>query len=207
MTAGAYLADLVVLTADKNCQFALRGIVSRGESLGIHAPRADYFVHPEKDPGVLRHAHDFLRAFARSHAHALVVMDREGCGRDDPRDHMEREVEQALSITGWEDRAAAVVITPELEAWVFSDSPHVANALGWGNRRRELLTWLRAGGFLAPAAQKPAHPKEALEAALRHVRKARSSSIYGDLAKRVSLNHCTDAAFQKLTLVLRTWFG
>ena len=43
--------DLVVLVADKNMEFALRGLFSRTPSFGIHPVTADVFVHPEKDPG------------------------------------------------------------------------------------------------------------------------------------------------------------
>lgn len=60
-------ADLVILTADKDAQLALRGIVSRQKSLQIRSIKADFHVHPERDPGVLRGAHEFLRSFVRTH--------------------------------------------------------------------------------------------------------------------------------------------
>jgi hypothetical protein len=207
MTKAPASKDLIVLTADKNCQFALRGVLSRSQALGIRKPETDFYVHPEKDPGVVRHAHEFLRAFIRSYAHALIVVDLEGSGREsDRREDLEAKIERALDETGWENRASAIVVDPELDVWVWSDSPHVATELGWANRRPKLRDWLEQQGLLTANVPKPARPKEALEAALRQVRKPRSSAIYQALAERVSLSRCTDPAFLKLKTVLGLWF-
>src|SRR5947209_5369412 len=110
---------LVVLTADKNAQFALRGILARDKSLGIQEITATFYIHPEKDPGTLRTAHEFLRPFIYTAAHALVVMDREGSGREElTRDNLEQQIEEALEKSGWGSRAGAVVVDPELDLWV-----------------------------------------------------------------------------------------
>ena len=204
---GPAIKPLVVLTADQNARFALTGILSRVKSLGIASIQVDYYVHPEKDPGVLRTAHDFLRIFARSHQHALVIMDREGSGQEaKSREEMEEQIEKALGRSGWTDRGAAVVIDPELDLWVWSDSPHVDHELGWSQHDPDLRSWLQGKGFLPEEAMKPPRPKEALEAALRFVRKPRSSAIYRALAEKVSLSRCSDPAFLKLTTVLKQWF-
>jgi len=207
MSAPIPQKDLVILTADKNAQFALRGLLTRYPSLGIKELRPDFFVHPEKDPGVLRKSHDFLRSFSQSHRHALIIMDREGCGAEQrSREEMEQQIETAMSSSGWQDRSAAVVIDPELDIWVWSDSPHVDAELGWTNRNPPLSRWLEEKGFKQENEVKPARPKEALEAALRVVRLPRSSAIYESLARKVSLSRCTDAAFAKLRQTLRGWF-
>lgn len=199
--------DLVVLTADKNAQFALQGLVSRFKSLRIRRPSAEYHVHPEKDPGVLREAHNFLRLFTQTHAHALVLMDREGSGREElSRVELEQQLENKLRTAGWDDRAAAIVTDPELEIWVWSDSPHVDGVLGWEKETLQLRTWLQRKGLWRQGADKPDRPKEALEAALRQVRQPRSSAIYKALAEKVSLSRCRDPAFGKLKDVLRKWF-
>lgn len=200
---------LVVLTADKNAQFALRGILSRTLSLGIRQIQPDFYIHPGKDPGVFDNADEFLRSFAQSHQYALVLMDREGSGQEKnlSRVEMEERIEQALGRCGWEDRASAIVIDPELDLWVWSDSPNVAHELGWAQHQPDLSTWLRDHGFLKDTARKPTRPKEALEAALREVRVPRSSAIYRALAEKVSLAKCTDPAFGKLREVLVNWFS
>jgi hypothetical protein len=208
MTPAQSGKDLVVLTADKNAQFAVRGILSRHHSLGIRPLNPDYLLHPGKDPGVLHTAHEFLRAFTKVYAHALVLMDREGSGRDAaPRGELEARIEAGLGKSGWEDRAAAVVIDPELDVWVWSDSSHVDRELGWSHRQPDLRSWLTTKRILAEGAVKPERPKEALEAALREVRKPRSSALYEALALKLSLAKCTDPAFGKLRTVLQRWFS
>jgi hypothetical protein len=60
--------------------------------------------------------------------------------------------------------------------------------------------------FLAEGATKPERPKEAMKAAMRQVRKSSSSSVFRELAEKVSVHRCTDPAFQKLRDTLREWF-
>ena len=199
--------DLVVLVADANARSALLGLMSRCKSLKIRPPSLDLYVHPERDPGCRLKAHEFLRGFSPSYAYALVMFDREGCGASgEATGALEQQVLDHLSRSGWVDRAAVIVLEPELDIWVWSASPEVDAALNWRGREPDLRTWLTERGLLTPEETKPARPKEALEAALRAARKPRSSSIYQQLAEKVSLRRCSDPAFLKLTDVLRNWF-
>lgn len=126
--------DLALLVADKNMEGALRGLLSRPKSLGLREIAFDLYVHPERDHGCLLRSHHFLRPFSHQYAHALVLLDRDGCGQESvDRATLERQVEDHLAASGWADRAAAIVIDPELEIWVWSDSPHIATALGWAS--------------------------------------------------------------------------
>jgi hypothetical protein len=97
-------------------------------------------------------------------------------------------------------------LDPELEVWVWSDSPEVDQVLGWHLANPDLRTWLRGKQYLEPTDIKPERPKEALEAALRQVRRARSSAIFRSLAEKVSVERCSDAAFGKLKATLTNWF-
>ncbi|BBO89387.1 methylation-associated defense system protein MAD4 [Desulfosarcina ovata] len=203
----AYEADLAVLTADKNMKFALEGLLSRPQALAVRPISAVFYIHPESDPGCLLHADAFLRPFARRFAHAIVMFDREGCGQEEkPRDELEKQVTTILSQSGWAERAAVIVIDPELENWVFSDSPEVDAALGWKENNPPLRKWLENKNYLLADQIKPARPKEAMEEALRYIRMPRSSSIYGRIARKVSVGRCTDDAFQKLKAKLHEWF-
>ena len=99
-----------------------------------------------------------------------------------------------------------MVIDPELDIWVWADSSHVAEQLGW--KRRELMSWLERNHYIVPPSVKPRRPKEVLEAALvTKKQKPRSSSLYKTLAEKVSLTSCTDRAFLKLRATLQQWFG
>jgi len=200
--------DLVILAADGQIEFAVKGLLTRNLSIGFREISFDIFVHPEKDPGCLLRCHDFLRPFYRQYAHALVMFDRVGCGKEAfPRESLELEVEKRLSKSGWGDRSAVIVLDPELESWVWSDSPEVAPVLGWADKSPPLSLWLQQNGYLGVHQQKPERPKKAMEEALRFAKKGRSSSIYLELAKRVGVNRCVDPAFTKFKLLMKQWFG
>jgi hypothetical protein len=139
--------------------------------------------------------------------HALVIFDHEGCGREDvPAEQLEPEVAAQLALSGWGDRAAAIVIAPELEAWFWSESAHVDDVAGWKTRSPGLRDWLRTKQFLQPGQVKPNRPKEALEAALREVHNHPSASLFSKLAEHVSLKSCVDPAFLRFKETVRRWF-
>jgi hypothetical protein len=189
-------------------EFAVRGLLNRSKALMVREVVSDIYVHPENDPGCLLHGHDFLRSFVNRYAHALVILDREGCGQERfSRETLESNIEERLSQTGWDHRAAAIVIDPELEVWVWSDSPHVDSVLGWEGKQPDLRSWLIIQGFSSSRQIKPNRPKEAVQEALRLVRKQRSSSLYLQLAEKVSLDRCFDRAFIKFKMTLNDWFS
>ena len=208
MTSARRIADLVVLAADKNLEYAVRGLLSRRESLGLCEIVVDVFVHPEHDPGCLLKSDVFMASLRGRYSHAIIMFDREGCGQEqNDRTALEEKVEAAIERQGWNrSQIAAIVVDPELEAWVWSDSPEVDIALGWQREAPNLRTWLEQHQYVSSGLTKPARPKEAMEAALRHVRKARSSSIFKALAENVSVGRCNDDAFIKLKNTLATWF-
>ncbi len=202
------MKDLVVLVADKNMEQTVKGLLGRSRSLGIRPLEYDTFVHPRRDPGCLNEAHDFLRPFARSYGYALVMFDREGCGREQVEARtLAEEVKARLADNSWPDRAEVVVLDPELEVWVWSASPHVAACLGWADCQPSLRAWLAEEGHWPPETPKPPRPKEAMEAALRQVRKPRSSAIYLELAQTVSLQGHTEPAFLRFAGALQRWFA
>lgn len=200
--------DLIVLVADGQMAAAVGALLARGRSLRCRQISFDVAVHPQRDPGCLRGAHSILQAFSRQYSYALVMLDREGCGRQQqPREQLEAEIEERLAAYGWKDRSAAIVLDPELEIWVWSNSPEVDRLLGWSGRRPSLAEWLKAEGYLTPGMIKPRDPKRAMEEALYLARKSRSASIYRQLAERVSVERCIDPAFLKFKERLRAWFG
>ncbi len=207
MSAHTFKLDLVVLTADKNMKSAVQGLLDRSKDMGIRSISTEIFIHPERDPGCRLRSEAFLRPFVNHADHAIVMFDREGSGNQKKsRREIETDVTSGLSRSGWRERAACIAIDPELENWVFSDSPEVDNAIGWMGKTPPLRTWLESRGFLLPNQTKPARPKEAMEAALRHVRLPRSSSIYLRLAERVTLGRCTDDSFLEFKKILQSWF-
>jgi hypothetical protein len=200
------MLDLVVLTADKNTQLGLRALLAQPAKLGIAEIRVEVIAHPRRDPAVLREAHQFLRVYLSRARYALVVFDREGCGDTASRTELEARVQANLHANGWSSRSGVVVIDPELEAWVWSDSPHLPTVLGWKDGQAELRRFLSTRDLDWRPGRNPARPKEALEAALEGARRARSSSLYEDLAQLVSFERCQDPGFLKLRSTLSGWF-
>jgi len=207
VSAAVFQRDVIFLVADRHMEAVLEGLLGRPQSLSIRAITYVIRTHPEKDPGCYLTAHDFLRPFSRRYRHSLVMFDREGCGSDaGSRETLEKELEGRLARNGWPERARAIVIDPELEAWVWSDSPQVDRMLGWADVAPDLRQWLTQQGLLQETHIKPVRPKEAMQAALRNVRKPHSSAIFRQLAENVSLRRCSDPAFQKLKTTLQSWF-
>lgn len=201
------MADLIALVADIDAENALRGIFSRPQSLGIRPITERIDRHVQRDSGCYRNAPEYLRPFVGQFRRALVVFDQHGCGHDEvPRDQLEADVEERLARNGWADRAAVIVVAPELEAWVWSDSPIVARVLGWRGEMRRLQEWLQSNGLLGAGRGKPLDPKVCFLRALRQARRGYSAILFRRLAEQVSLERCTDPAFLKLKETLRHWF-
>lgn len=203
--------NLIVLVADRNTQFLMQGLLSRHQSFEIKniSESIDHiFVHIQRDPGCYHQCSEFLRPYHQDYNHALVIFDHEGSGQDEKSRHeIEMELEQKLSVSGWENRARVIVLEPEIESWVWSDSPHVERILDWEGRNPSLRDWLTNKDFLMENELKPSRPKEAVEEALREVKKPRSSSIYLELAQKVSFRNCNDSSFLKLKDTLQEWFS
>lgn len=201
-------SDLIVLAADKNMAAAVCSLLHRHQALGIRSIEAQVLRHPQKDSGCCHAGVDFLLPFAQRFEHALLMFDREGSGRDTlAPDRIEEEIEGRLLQCQWSGRAKAIVLDPELEMWVWSDSPHVADCLGWTDQSQSLRQWLLERGYLNQEQDKPTRPKEAMEAVLHETRTPRSSAIYQRLAEKVSLRRCTDRAFVRFRDIMQRWFG
>lgn len=200
--------DLIVLTAGKDERAAITAVLCRYRSLRIRPIAFSVELSSRHDLGCRWESQDQLRAFLKEYERALVMFDHEGCG-DERRSAVEVEtaVRQALEGNGWLGRCDCVVIEPELEAWTWSDSPHVADALGWEGQGAGLRQWLGQEGFLAAGQMKPARPKEAMRAALRQKHLSPTSLIFAKLASVVSFDRCTDPSFLRFKAILQKWFG
>lgn len=197
------MKDLVLLVADGQMKAALEPLLARHNALGIRPLKVDCFKHPRHDPGVLHEAGKFLSLHLKQYSRALVLFDREGCGQENKTAaELEQQVQEQLDRAGWENRSAVIVLDPELEVWVWSDSPHVAEVLGLSQAKLQSLV----ARSTPPGLKKPKNPKQVMDEALQLSGIPRSSSLYAALAKQVSLADCTDRAFLRLKQALRKWF-
>lgn len=202
-----YPLDLVALVPGKDDRETLEGLFGRHQAMRMRAIRREILVHPGRDPGCFREAPAVLQVYQRRARFALAMFDHEGSGQEArPPREVAGEVEDRLRLSGWDDRARALVVVPELETWVWSDSPHVDTVLGWQGRRPALREWLRETGRVPEGRVKPESPKECFDDAIREARVQRSSALFRQLAERVSLSRCQDPCFAALRDILTAWF-
>lgn len=200
------MLDLVVLTADKNMQFALNGALKRPEALGIRPITFEFLVHPGRDGGARSSGADVLRGERRQFAHALLILDFEGCGAKAGQTalNVEAQLDAELDLV-WQDKAKAIVIDPELESWVWGSDNALQAALGWP-LPQTIRAWLAEHGYAVGPNGKPDQPKAAFEALVPVHKVPRSSAVYESITSKISLETCQDEVFQRLKQTLRWWF-
>lgn len=183
-------------------------LTNRQRSLGIRSIKFTVVRHFKRDAGCRVHAAERLNSHRHGYDYALVMFDRDGCGAEDrSRVTIQREVEQELHNSGWQDRSKVIVIDPELEAWVWTESPHTARILGWGEGYSELQTWLNQRDLWPADDLKPPDPNEAFRRALMVKGLQMSPKRFERLAKVVGLKGCQDPAFAELKATLAGWFS
>lgn len=200
--------DLIALCADKKIQACVEAVLARPKAIGIRPVGSVVEVMVGKnDPGCFHNAHGYLAPRRSEFDHALVVFDRQWDGAPDKSAvDMECEVRGRLTPV-WGDSCGVVVIDPELEAWAWSDSPHVEEVLGWKDRSPGLRQWLRSEGLLEDGQVKPADPKTAIERAVEVGQKRWTAGTCKTLASKVSLERCQDDSFARFKAVLQGWFA
>ncbi|OQX76564.1 MAG: hypothetical protein B6D64_09640 [Bacteroidetes bacterium 4484_276] len=77
------MKDLIVLVADKNMEFTLRGVLQRIPKVEqITKIDFDVFPHPRHDPGIYNYSHEFLRGLTQSYRYCIAILDHEGSGQE-----------------------------------------------------------------------------------------------------------------------------
>lgn len=201
------MRDLVVLVADKNMQFTIRGALNRPEALSIRAVSFDFRIHPGRDGGVRTSGVSLLSSESRRFHHALLFMDHAGCGDEGKSPiQLEQQLDHALQET-WGTQSKAIVIAPEVDAWIWGNDNVLAEIFHWPTDKPTIREWLGSKGFEFDEHGKPLQPKEALNAMRPVHKQPRSSALYENITKRISLDRCTDLAFQRARRQLQSWFS
>ncbi len=202
------MKDIAILVADLDTENVLMGLLPRIERVyGTRPFTFDIKRHLERDPGCAKGSAEFLRPFSGQFHYALVVFDLDGSGQEaKPREEIEMRIEKDLVKNGWApENVLAIVIDPEVENWMWINTPRVSEALNWKDQE-PLFDWLTKEGWLKENEDKPEDPKASMEAVLKKTKKARSASIYNKIAGTASFKSCKDPAFNKLIEKLKEWF-
>jgi hypothetical protein len=198
------MKDLILLVADKSMERTLQGGLERPQSLGIRPITFDFRQHPGRDGGTRTSGAQILALETSRFSHAMLVLDHEGSGTEQEPLELEHNLDSQLAGT-WEKNAKAIVIAPELDAWMWGSDNKLAELLHWPHSE-PIREWLTHRGFEFHPNGKPRRPKEALEAIFPVCRMPRSSAIYQKIATNISLTRCEDAAFHRLRAQLQLWF-
>ena len=164
------MKDLVILAADKDLEFALRGMLSRPEALGIRPVEAntDIFVEPEHDPACALRGVDFLDNLSGQYRYGLLIFDHKGSGKEAT---VPQELQKSLNAefvsstwgrTSQSNRAVAGVRDMDLERLS-------AHRRGSRMEKTAILSfdpWLIEQDYLQEGEAKPAWPKEAFRSSL-----------------------------------------
>lgn len=111
--------ELLIIVPDQDIEYALRGLLSRHESLDIRPliEKQDFEIrrHPQRDAGCRTGAVAFVRPSIKTHQYVLVVFDHEDgrvAGRNRKKQsaaETENDLQQELERNGWQERAAVIV--------------------------------------------------------------------------------------------------
>ncbi len=203
--------DLLVIVADLDAENVMLSLLERHQAFQIKKVSYEILRHPGRDPGCRGKGVDFSRTFCRQYDHLLLMFDHEGSGAEKQTpEELEKKLEAGLAGNGWEDnRAAVIVIQPELETWVWGNSKQVDQVCGWGTRIPSLRQWLVAEGDIETEQSKPKDPKTTFKKVLSNAKppKQFSAAIFRELGEKVSFKNCQDRAFNKLQATLCNWFS
>lgn len=210
------MRDCFFLVADKDMRYALKGLFERPKihrAIGcgpfVFDIDKDCLVAGNHDPDIYRKSAGYARPKQRTHRHLVVMLDS-AWGGSPGAAAIRTDIIEDLERSGWpSDAVAVIVIDPELEAWMWQESPHVDDALAFDSKdfgTPTLRDWLQGQGLWLPGEPKPRQPKKAFRETLARASLPRSATIYQKIASRVTLRHCTDPAFNTLCDSLRRWF-
>ncbi len=200
--------DLIILAADSTARIMLEQLIVRFPNvLGVSPFSCEILVHPKRDPGCYNFGVNDLTEYEKHFEHCILIFDHEGCGAEHKSPaEIEAELEKQLTNGLWPNRNAVIVIEPELENWIWTNSIHTATAMGWEDLAT-LNEWLVAQRWLLPDAAKPSHPKEAMQAAVKQkLRTQIASSTFAKIAQKASFKSCTSPSFLKFKSTITTWF-
>jgi hypothetical protein len=148
------------------------------------------------DPGVFKRAHLFLASYRTTHRYAVVVLDNAWDHSPGVNDIM-AGIATRLAQNGWDQqRCAVIVIDPELEAWIWQDSPHVEAAFKYRGPPK-LRVFLQENNHWPAGQSKPSDPKAAVDHVVKRCQSGPPLVTFRKIMQNVSVSRCVDPALNK----------
>ena len=137
------MTDLFVLTADADALAVMNAVLARPVELGIRPITFKVDRHFGRDPGLVKDGPELVRMKApkREFAKTILLWGYAGSGwerRYTPAQSEDR-VQARLDGVTWKKHSRAVVLVPELEAWLCQDEAALARFPGVGTSSLSLL--------------------------------------------------------------------
>jgi len=205
------MKDLLVFAADADIGAFVGSVLERPVAVAINPVTFDIIRHPLRDSGMVQTGPELARMKKGFYRKVVLLWDHHGSGRErrgSPQ-QMASELCSRLDDASWAGNRAAVVLVPELEAWLWYAQPALAAC--WGISPSDLQDWVSnyAKTFGKPVAQvKREQPKELFEQiAGRRLRRTISPRDFAEIGRRASvpaLMRCE--SFGSLIQTLRDWF-
>ncbi|ROM87185.1 MULTISPECIES: methylation-associated defense system protein MAD4 [Pseudomonas] len=205
--------DCVFFVADKTMRETFLGFLSREDrneqlSCGNFSfdPAEDlFFAAGQNDSGLNKRADSLLSAFLHSHKKAVVVLDCDWDGSPG-QGAIIQNITTQLHESGWAlGDIVVIAIEPELEQWIWQDSPVLADELRIA-APDGLKVALGERGLWPQNVAKPPSPKELFIQLRRENNVKLSSSVFKRIAANVPIAACQDSEFLRLVSQLQLWF-
>jgi hypothetical protein len=204
--------NLLVLTADADAKAVMESVLQRHQSLGIRKITFNVERHSGRDPGIMKDGPEFTRFYRNEFERVILLWDYIGCGWENRIDASacEAQIRKRLVGVTWKNRSVAVVIVPELEAWLWTNRASLRKHWKVTNKLidRVISEYESNTGLKSGTAVKE-QPKELFEhIQLRELHRTISPRDFSEIASSASLHDWESCgSFHSIVTALRTWFS
>ncbi len=202
------MKDLLVYVADLDAEVTIGALLRRPARLGLRHLTFDIKRHPMRDSGMVKDGPELARMLKGRYHRVVLLWDHHGSGWEQHHQPpaAAARLQERLDTCTWRDASAAIVLVPELEAWVWHDSSTVGRHLGLAPE--DLAARVRdyaARHHATPEQVMRTAPKELLAAVLGRRVRPEDFARLAELAAPEAWAVCD--SFRAFRDALRSWFA
>ena len=205
------MKDLLVYLADADALAFLRSILQKPRALSTRDFSFEILRHPLRDAGMVQSGAELARMKKREYSKALLVWDHHGSGQDHKMSPTEAvtKMQEKLDLYTWSNNSAVVVLSPELEQWLWYCESALCTYLKIEDK--VLTRWIKERADTlnsTPDELIARQPKELFEHIMRDkVKRTISPKDFEEIGKLSSVKSLLNcASFRELYDALGDWF-